>query len=356
MRSLPELGAEVAADIERAWHEPQPDWARKRLLVVRLIAQHEMTVEQIMKVAGVCRQSVFSYRDKVVADGVKGLLTRNWAGARQPLVRGALAEELKEKLDAGKIRRVKDAQSWLAKRARRTLTITGMRDTLKRLKAGLKVPRKSHAKKDPAKAKEFKVELPRRLDELVGGEARAGRPVRVWVLDEHRYGLLPVIRRVWARRGVRVHAPYATRYEWGYLHEALEVDGASRSEFLFTPSINQDVHAVFLEQISQSDPSSLHVVIADQAGFHFKAKKQDPRVPSNVRLLPLPPYSPELNPVERMGDQIKDVVCNRLYPSLRKLEDHIIAALRPWCRQASRVAASIGEGWLLDCVNAGDLR
>jgi transposase len=353
MRTLPPLGTELAKEISLAWEQPQTDWARKRLLVVRLIAQHEMTAEQIAKAAGVSRPTLFSYRDKVVAEGVKGLLTRKWAGARQPLVRGPLAEELTAKLDAGKIRRVKDAQDWLKKRARRTLTITGMRDTLKRLKAKLKVPRKSHAKKDPAKAKSFKCDLPSLLSEAVG-TAAPGQGVRVWVLDEHRYGLLPVIRRVWARRGVRVHAPYATRYEWGYLHEALEVDGANRAEFLFTPSINQDVHAVFLEQISQSDPSSLHVVIADQAGFHFKKEKQDARVPGNVRLLPLPPYSPELNPVERMGDQIKDVVCNKLYPSLRKLEDRIIAALRPWCQQASRVAASIGQGWLLDCVNAGE--
>jgi len=351
MRTLPPLGAELVKEIELAWDQPQPDWARKRLLVVRLIGQHEMTAEQIIKVAGVSRPTLFTYRDKVVAEGVQGLLTRKWAGGRQPLVRGALAQELAEKLDAGKIRRVKDAQDWLSKRARRTLTITGMRDTLKRLKARLKVPRKSHAKKDPAKAKAFKRELPSLLNEVVGTPA-CGQAVRVWVLDEHRYGLLPVIRRVWGRRGVRVHAPYATRYEWGYLHEALEVDGQNRAEFLFTPSIDQDIHAVFLEQISQSDRSSLHVVIADQAGFHLK--NTDARVPGNVRLLPLPPYCPELNPVEKLGDQIKDVVCNKLYPSLRKLEDRLIVELRGWIRSPKRVAGLIGDGWLLDCVNAGD--
>lgn len=52
------------------------------------------------------------------------------------------------------------------------------------------------------------------------------------MLDEHRYGLLPVIRRVWGRRGVRVHVPYATRYQWGYLHEAMEVNGANKLELL----------------------------------------------------------------------------------------------------------------------------
>jgi len=62
--------------------------------------------------------------------------------------------------------------------------------------------------------------------------------VRLWVLDEHRYGLLPVIRRCWGLKGVRVHVPYATRYKWGYLHEAMEVDGENRLELLFTPAID----------------------------------------------------------------------------------------------------------------------
>jgi transposase len=350
-RSLPELGTERVAEIEQAWAQPQPDWARKRLLVVRLIAQHELTVEQIMRMAGVSRQTVFTYRDKVVAGGVAGLLARRWAGARQPLVRGALAEEFTQLLERGRFRRAKDAQTWLKKRARRTLSVSGVRKVLHKLGGKLKVPRKSHAKKDPAKAKAFRLELPARLEELAGAAARAGQTVRLWVLDEHRYGLLPVLRRVWARRGVRVHAPYATRYQWGYLHEAMEVDGAHALELLFTPCIDQDVHALFLRQIGQTDLQALHVIIQDQAGFHLPGT--DARVPANVRLLPLPPYSPELNPVEKLGDLVKDQVCNRLYPNLRRLEDRILAALRPWRTTAAHVAALIGEGWLRDGANSG---
>jgi hypothetical protein len=67
MRALPKLGQEIVEQIEEAWSLPQPDWARKRLLVVRLIAQHEHTVAEIMKIAGVCRQTVFTYRDKLMA-------------------------------------------------------------------------------------------------------------------------------------------------------------------------------------------------------------------------------------------------------------------------------------------------
>ncbi len=47
----------------------------KRLLVVRLIAQHNHSVAQIQEIAGVSRQTVFTYRDKVISDGVKDLLT-----------------------------------------------------------------------------------------------------------------------------------------------------------------------------------------------------------------------------------------------------------------------------------------
>src|ERR1700676_2914739 len=121
-RYLPELGEVVVAEIEAAWARPQPEWARRRLLVVRLIAQHEMTVAQITRAADVCRQTVFVYRDKVVAGGVAELLRRGHAPGVQPVVRGVVQTEFLQHLTAGKFRRAKDAQAWIKKRTRRTLT------------------------------------------------------------------------------------------------------------------------------------------------------------------------------------------------------------------------------------------
>jgi transposase len=346
MRTLPKLGQEIVEQIEEAWRLPQEDRARKRLLVVRLIAQHEHTVAEIMKIAAVCRQTVFTYRDKVLSDGVKGLLKRDWAGARKPTVRGAVAEEFIEQLGQGKFRQARDAQTWIKKRTRKTLTESGVRKTIRRLGGKLKVPRKSHVKKDTKAAEEFRADLSNRLAKAVG--TSPDKPVRIWVLDEHRYGLLPVIRRVWARKGVRVHAPYKTTYQWGYLHEALEVDGAHRVELLFTPSINQDVHAVFLKQIAESDPDALHVIVMDQAGFHMK--QEDRRVPANIRVLPLPPYCPELNPAEWFGRVVKAPTVNRIYGSLEKLENHLIAVSRSWS-EPSKVASLVHQ-WMHDQVNA----
>lgn len=85
--------------------------------------------------------------------------------------------------------------------------------------------------------------------------------MRIWVQDEHRHGLLAVIPRVWGSKGVRVHAPYKTTYQWGYLHESLDVDGKHQVELLLTPNISQDAHAVFLKQRAESEPEALHVVM-----------------------------------------------------------------------------------------------
>ncbi len=91
------------------------------------------------------------------------------------------------------------------------------------------------------------------------------------------------------------------------------------------------------------------MIIADQAGFHLPLN--DSRLPANLRLLPLPPYSPELNPVERLGSLIKAQVCNRLYPTLARSERHIEAVTRQ-CLRPANVAALIHD-WLLDQVNSG---
>jgi transposase len=348
-RKLPQLGQELVDQIEEAWAQTQPDWARRRLLVVRLIAQHEHTAAQIMKIAAVSRQTLFTYRDKLLEGGVSVLLRRDYSAGRPPSVYGPVKEELLKRLGEGKFRQARDAQGWIRKRTRKTLSESGVRKLLRRLGGKLKKPRKSHAKKDAAKANAFKDTLCGKLGALAAQAQRQGREVRLWVLDEHRYGLLPVIGRIWGLKGVRVHAPYQTRYKWGYLHEALEVDGQHRSELLFTPAIDQGIHAMFLKQISETEPESLHIVIADQAGFHLRGNDQ--RIPPNMRMLPLPPYSPELNPVERFGGLIKAAVSNRLYPTLEKLEAHIESVARDWGKP-EKVAGLIHE-WLADKANCG---
>ena len=138
-------------------------------------------------------------------------------------------------------------------------------------------------------------------------------------------------------------------YQWGDLHEALEVDGAHQAGLRFTSAIDRDIHALFLKPIADTDPAALHVVSQDQAGFHLPPG--DARLPANLRLLPLPPYCPELNPVERFGGLLKAQVRNRLHRTLRQLEDHLAAAAQRWTTPAK--VAGLLHAWLAEQVNSG---
>jgi transposase len=134
-RKLPPLPPEVVDEIERAWTEKQSDWARSRLLVVRLLAFHKHEAEEIAKIAGVSRKTVFNYRDAVLAGGVSQLLTRKHAGGRSATVRGEVAAEFIVDLSEGHIRRAKDAQAWIQKHTHRSLSVSGAWKVLRRLKA-----------------------------------------------------------------------------------------------------------------------------------------------------------------------------------------------------------------------------
>ncbi len=74
---------------------------------------------------GVSRKSVFNNRDKVERGGVAELLTRDWAGARTPAVCRAVADEFIARLEAGQFRQARDAQGWIKKRTRSTLSVSG---------------------------------------------------------------------------------------------------------------------------------------------------------------------------------------------------------------------------------------
>ena len=345
-RRLPVLGEPRLSELQEAWKSERRDWARQRLRVIRLVARHEHSAQEIADIVGVSRPTVFNYLKVFVAEGAGALLRRGYGVGRPGVVKGEVREEFVEKLRGGAFVRAKDAQRWLRERTGRSLSLKTIYYHLGKAGGVLRVPRKTHARKDEAQVAAFREEAAGRLLALV--EDR-GRAVRLWVADEHRYGLLPVIRRCWGMRGVRVHAPYATKYQWGYLYEALEVDGENRLELLFAPRVGKDVSNVFLQQLADTDPGALHLVVWDQAGFHPKDGEEG--VPDNVRLLPLPAYSPELNPVEKLGDMVKDAVANRLFTALPDLEAAILGELEPLRNCPQRVRQLLGRYSIVSSAN-----
>ena len=107
---------------------------------------------------------------------------------------------------------------------------------------------------------------------------------------------------------------------------------------------------MYLQDLARQDPQAVHVLIRDQAGFHLR--DGDSRLPENVRIVDLPPYSPELNPCEQLWDLIKDDLGNRIYKTIEELRESMDGVLQRWWGDAEKVLSLIGRPWLHDQANA----
>lgn len=119
--------------------------------------------------------------------------------------------------------------------------------------------------------------------------------------------------RIWARTGTRPTAVRQTEYKWAYIFASV-CPKTGESVALVAPTVNTYLMNVHLQHISEQLGEDRHaVLILDGAGWH---RSNALNIPTNITLLPLPPYSPELNPVERLWAWIRH----------RKLSNHALPA------------------------------
>lgn len=119
----------------------------------------------------------------------------------------------------------------------------------------------------------------------------------MWFQDEARIGQQGTLTRVWSQRGSRPRAVRQTEYQWAYVFGAVD-PLTGQSWALIAPTVNARLMSVHLKMICQEAGDDTHVVLVlDGAGWH---KANELVVPQNMTLLFLPPYSPELMPMERV--------------------------------------------------------
>jgi transposase len=99
-----------------------------------------------------------------------------------------------------------------------------------------------------------------------------------------------------------------------------------------------------VKELVARDPEAIHIMIWDRAGFHPKA--DSPELSESIRLLPLPAYSPELNPVESLWDPVKRRIANDVWETLENIEAAISEVLEPFWRQVEQVQSLLGDSWL----------
>ena len=335
-----------AARVRALLKSEPPGWRRECLLAVQLGLQGEQGLEQIARAIGRSRSTIQEWFAAYRTGGVDALLKdgrADNAGAPSKLT-AAARTELEAGLRTGRWRTVPQLRAWLKTEHKVQLALSSLYNRLGKAGARLRVPRPSHVKNDPAATLEFRETLPAKLTALALPKAR---PVRLWVQDEMRYGLHGFSRRVWGLPGHRPVAPAQQMYQWGYVYGAVGV-GLTRTQFLLAQTVDLATEIRFYRQVVQSDPAAMHVMIQDGAGFHLR--DGDPRLPANLRIVTLPAYSPELNPVEGLWDQLKDVLCNRVFATLEQLETEMVRWLGSFWRDPLRIRSLVFD-WLLDSSN-----
>lgn len=99
-----------------------------------------------------------------------------------------------------------------------------------------------------------------------------------------------------------------------------------------------------LEEISFHIPTGRHgVIVLDQAAWHASSKL---KLPQNISLLPLPPYSPELNPQEGVWRVIKDKsLSNRVFETSEDITDAICQVWNEFIASPKNITSLCSRSW-----------
>lgn len=178
-------------------------------------------------------------------------------------------------------------------------------------------------------------------------EAARGKPLELWWQDEARVGQQGTLTYVWAAKGSRPRAPRDQRYEWAYLFGAV-CPAHGTAAALVLPSVNVRAMNLHLAEISRQVAADHHaVVILDGAGWHQPGDKLI--VPANISLLHLPPYCPELNPVENIWQYLRqNCLSHRVFQSYAAIVDACCQAWNKLAEAPELIRSIASRAWAVN--------
>jgi hypothetical protein len=173
----------------------------------------------------------------------------------------------------------------------------------------------------------------------------------VFATDEHRLGLKPVTRRVWAPIGERPVALGHHRFDWLYV--TAFVSPATGETFWY---LHDGVSKPFFEALlatfareAKAGGERTIVLVLDNAGWHSEAGLD---VPEGVRLVFLPPYTPELQPAETLWALVDEPIINKHVADIRELNDVIAKRCVALANERDTIKRRAGFHWWPEIANA----
>lgn len=163
------------------------------------------------------------------------------------------------------------------------------------------------------------------------------RPIEIYAFDEHRLGLKPLARPVWAKIGQRPVALSTHKYKWLYLYGFVR-PSTGAVEWWVSNRVNVPLFQSVLNAFAASvgaGPAKRVIIVLDNAGWHVSKKLE---IPEGISFCFLPPYTPELQPAERLWPLVDEAVANKPFDTL----DELTAVLDKRCTVLTEAPSIIG--------------
>ncbi len=320
-------------------------WRRAQAV---LLAKQGRTAQDIADALGCSLKAVKNWVAQYNVGGIEALHDRPRSG-RPPLLDPVHYPRLKQRLDAPPrpedgvcTLRGHDIRQLLEREFGVLMSLQTVYDLLKRLGYSDLMPRPQHEDANPEVQEFFKEIVVEQIDAIAA--QHPDQEVRVYFEDEARFGTQGTVTRVWARKGSRPRAVRQNGREWLYVLMAV-CAGTGAASALIMPELNTGVLNLFLEQFARELPEGVHaVLIWDGAGYHTGG---DLVVPENISLIQLPPYSPELNPVENLWHYLRSHHwSNREYEGYNDLQREAVRSLCAVCDDAERLKSVCNAGYV----------
>jgi transposase len=168
------------------------------------------------------------------------------------------------------------------------------------------------------------------------------KPLRIMFKDEARFGRMNEVKSCWSPKGRRPEVIKQMVREYTYAYGAVSPSDG-RADFLILPGMTGDLMGIFLKEIGQRYPEEYIVMFMDGAACHKSTE-----TPENIKIEYLPPYCPQLNPVENIWDEIKEKnFTNKAFDSMDAVEDQLEAACRKLEENNTKVMSITSLPWII---------
>lgn len=175
-------------------------------------------------------------------------------------------------------------------------------------------------------------------------KAHPNAKIEVWSFDEHRLGLQPLLRKVWSPRGKRPVVKVEQRYQWLYLYGFVSPQSGA-TFWLLLPYVNTAIFNVALAEFARDVGAGADkqiLLVIDGAGWHTS---EEVMVPEGLHLVQLPPYSPELQPAEKLWPLSNEGIANRHFADLDELEEAQVERCRVLLEQPALISSYTMFSW-----------